>query len=318
MAGRQSRRVVVPDERQPPPPTARLGLGTAQFGMNYGVSNNTGRTPGREVAKILELAARQGVRVLDTAGAYGRSEEVLGEILQGSDRFRIITKTNPIPTDRIDAGRSTVLKDDFYRALERLRTDRLHGLLVHRAEDLAKDGAERISRALRELKAEGLIEKAGVSIYHREQLSALPKSFPLDLVQLPVNLLDQRILEDDFLSGLRSRGVEIHARSVFLQGLLLMPPTELKGCFGPVQGHLAGLHRRCRESDITALRACLDFVLGLRVDCALVGVCHLAELQEILENARGLPADLMDYSRFSWPDPALLDPSRWNFPRSAS
>src|SRR5437667_1392801 len=112
----------------------RLGLGSAQFGFDYGISNQSGRPSEREVAAILALAAKIGVEVIDTAAAYGESEDVLGRVLWPGHPFHVITKTVPIRSERILKADITSVRTSFLRSLERLRLDRVYGLLVHHSE----------------------------------------------------------------------------------------------------------------------------------------------------------------------------------------
>jgi aryl-alcohol dehydrogenase-like predicted oxidoreductase len=205
----------------------QLGLGTVQFGGDYGVSNPGGRTPPDEVARILALAEREDIGLLDTAALYGDSEAVLGGALRRGHKFRIVSKTLKFDAARISQADASALRAGFENSLRRLRQDRLYGLLVHAAADLLRPGGELLWAALNELKREGLVEKIGVSVYTGEDIEAILLRFRPDLVQLPLSVLDQRLIAGGQLARLKAQAVEIHARSIFLQGLLLMEDAEL-------------------------------------------------------------------------------------------
>ncbi|HEY9348234.1 MAG TPA: aldo/keto reductase, partial [Inquilinus sp.] len=202
---------------------AMLGLGTAQFGLDYGIANDRGICPPEDVAAILEAAAASGIGVLDTAPAYGTAEQVLGEVLPAAHRFRIVTKTPHLGGLRDESQIRRAVRDAFAQSRAKLRRDRLAGLLTHNANDLLRPGGRALWAAMTELKQAGEVERIGASVYSAGQLDAVLARYPLDMVQLPWNAVDGRI-GPARLAALADQGIELHARSVFLQGLLLAPP----------------------------------------------------------------------------------------------
>lgn len=209
----------------------KIGLGTVQFGLPYGVSNATGMTDEIEVGRILDYAGSRGVRVLDTAAAYGKSEEVLGYRLPAAALFHIVTKTSPFRGNCIDDSAITAIDQRFKSSLENLRRNAVYGLLVHHAGDMLKEGGERLAAWLIEQKVSGKAVKVGVSVYDRDTLDAILQKIDIDMVQLPLNIFDQRFLANGYLAELKAAGIEIHVRSAFLQGLLLMEPSTLPSFF---------------------------------------------------------------------------------------
>ena len=176
----------------------RLILGTAQFGLSYGISNDSGRVGRDEVAAILSLASAAGVAGLDTAAAYGDSEEVLGS-MAASRPFAITTKTLPVRAStlsRADVGR---VEEAFRRSLRLLNRPAVDALLVHDADDLLVDGGERLWESLERFRREGVAGRIGVSVYDGAQIAAVTAKYPIDVVQLPINALDQRLLADGSL-----------------------------------------------------------------------------------------------------------------------
>jgi aryl-alcohol dehydrogenase-like predicted oxidoreductase len=278
----------------------KLGLGTVQFGQAYGVSNIRGQVSRADAAAILARAAAAGIKLLDTAANYGEAETILAAL--DTTPFRVVTKT---------ASAKNGLEAVIARARQsagRLKPDTL---LVHAAADLDEPG---LWPALQELKAEGVFRKIGISTYFADDPAALAKRFRPDVVQLPFSLLDQRLLRGGSLARLKEMNVEIHARSLFLQGLVLMPPGNLPSHLRDAGPHLANLHACLAAAGSTPLAAALGFVLSRpEIDIALVGVTAREELDEIV-SAAALPLPALDWSACALDDERILTPSLWNRP----
>jgi aryl-alcohol dehydrogenase-like predicted oxidoreductase len=277
----------------------RLGIGTVQFGQAYGVSNTQGQVPRADVKLILELAARTGIGLLDTAANYGEAEAVLG----GNDLkpFRIVSKTCGV-----QHGVHAVVA----RVRESVRTlGAVDLLLVHSAKDLLGPSGATLWRALQALKAEGIIGGIGISAYVADDPVRLAERFRPDAMQLPFSLLDQRLLHDGSLARLKALGVEIHARSLFLQGLLFMPhaPEKLKPA-GPL---LEKVRAGILDAGSTPLAAALGFVLSRpELDAAVVGMTGLKQLGEIVSAALS-PLPELDWRACALKDERILTPSLW-------
>jgi len=198
----------------------KLALGTVQFGLDYGITNQDGQVSLDEAKNILDFAKDNGINTLDTAPAYGNSEKILGQI--STENFKVVTKTRHFDSLEINNSDVKLLSSDFYHSLEYLRQDSVYGVLVHNADDLLKFGSEKLFKQLQELKQAEKIVKIGVSVYDHSQLQAILDNFDIDLVQLPFNILDRRMIDGGTFAKLQEKDIEVHARSVFLQGLLLM------------------------------------------------------------------------------------------------
>src|SRR5271167_2311596 len=201
---------------------SRLSIGTAQFGSAYGVANQTGKVSHDSACEILTRGWAAGIRTIDTAIAYGDSESRLGGI--GIENWRVISKIPSIPRDCSDVD-AWVLQS-IAGSLARLRIARLYGVLLHDPRQLRDGNGSAIFAALLAAKRNGLVEKIGVSIYDPEELSGITARFTLDLVQAPFSLIDRRLLSSGWLKRLNVAGIEVHARSIFLQGLLLMKTAD--------------------------------------------------------------------------------------------
>lgn len=291
----------------------RIGLGSVQFGMDYGVSNKGGQTSVDEAKLIIQSAADSGVRIIDTAASYGNSEEILGEILQSEYKFDIVTKTIPCRSERISEADCAIIKSTFIDSLQKLNTDSVYGLLIHDARELECDCGDKLFETLLEIKNSGQVQKIGLSVYNGAQIDNALERYPIDIIQLPINILDQRLLRSGHLAMLRERGVEIHVRSTFLQGLLLMDPETLPDKFSTVQSHLIDLRKTLTKLEVSPLEAALDFVLGIKeIDCVVTGVESEVQLQQIFEAATRQLPEVIDYAKWAWHDQAILDPSNWS------
>jgi aryl-alcohol dehydrogenase-like predicted oxidoreductase len=290
----------------------KLALGTVQFGLGYGIANTQGKTPRDEVVRILGLAKKEGIAVLDTAALYGSSEEVLGDCLPTSHGFRIVTKTPQFRKPQITPEDARHLRNTFTDSLQKLGQPRVYGLLVHHADDLLADGGEYLMDAMLELKAAGRVAKVGVSVYDGAQIDHLLDRYTIDLVQTPVSVFDQRLLSAGKLAALKNMGVEIHARSLFLQGLLLMPLERIADYFAPIKQHIRNYQAYLQEKQISLLQGALAFTSACKeIDVAVVGVASTGELRGILDAWHSLPQEPFDFSGFACNDEYMVNPALW-------
>jgi aryl-alcohol dehydrogenase-like predicted oxidoreductase len=291
----------VPDEAM-----IRFALGTAQFGLDYGVANRTGQVGQSEVAAILNRAAAAGIDTLDTAIAYGQSEACLGKA--GMTGWRVITKLPPLPPDI--ASVSQWIDDQIGGSLRRLGIAQLEAVLLHSSRDLLGPHCDGYLRTLTHVKSAGLTRALGVSIYEPAELDDLWPIWRPDIVQAPCNVLDRRLIRSGWLERLTRHGVRVHVRSAFLQGLLLMPPERRPDGFEPWSAILNRWTAWCNERGVSALQGALAFVRNLNgVEFVVVGVDAVQQLQQILAlstvNEPPPPEDIFSEDR------NLIDPSRW-------
>lgn len=291
----------------------KLGLGTVQFGMDYGVFNQCRHVPPEEVARILIKASESGVTLLDTAATYGNSEEVLGQVIPSESTFQIVTKTPPVPETQITQEHGKALISTLRASHKRLKQKTVYGLLAHRVADLLKPGGKYLLEALQKCKADKLVTKIGVSVYTSKDIDAILEIFTPDIVQLPINVADQHLIRSGYLKELKKRGVEIHARSIFMQGLLLMEPEVVPDYFTPVKPRFNTLKRTFAEHGWSPLQGCLQFGLSLpELDAIIVGVTNIKELEEILAVARMPPATHhFDFQPLAIEEEKFINPANW-------
>jgi len=260
----------------------RLAIGAVQFGMSYGVANRVGQISQGQAKKIVLAAQSSGIGLYDTAPCYGNSEQVLGQILPSQSQ--VMTKTHIVASEQVQASDLKACECVFQASLNALGRASIYGVMVHATEDLNKVGSDRLYAWLCELKTRGLVEKIGVSVYTPEQVDWVTERYAVDLVQFPLSVMDQRMKAQGRLAKLKALGIELHVRSVFLQGLLLMGRAELPAYFAPYRDAIIFLHEQAQACVMTPLQLCLSFVMSLpEIDRVIVGVQTLTQLSEILQ-----------------------------------
>jgi aryl-alcohol dehydrogenase-like predicted oxidoreductase len=284
----------------------RIALGTAQFGQAYGIANRGDRVSRAEARKIIVRAHHEGLDTLDTAPAYSDSEVWLGDI--GVDDWRVITKISALPVSCNDV--SGWVTGSIEKSLARLRLQSVDGVLLHHPSDLLGRYGSELYAVLSMLRRQAKVRRIGISAYDPYDVGVLTARFKLDLVQAPYNVLDRRMKSAGMLEKLRDLGVEFHARSAFLQGLLLMNATTRPPYFSKWNAVWERWREWLSDNGITAIQACLHAVLS-NSDIArvVVGVDSESQLDEMLEAASAdaaLPPDSLASD-----DTDLLNPSKW-------
>jgi aryl-alcohol dehydrogenase-like predicted oxidoreductase len=238
---------------------------------------------------------------------YGDAESRIGTLhTQG---MRIVTKI-PALADAASQQLGKFLPSAFSESLRNLKVDRVYGYLAHRSADITGEYGKEVRAFLDDLRASGKAAKVGVSIYESDELKEVLRVFTPDIVQLPLNVFDQRLLRDGTLADLKASGVEVHVRSVFLQGLLLLDLERMPSYFEPLRPFLARWHAKASEQGLTLPEACLSFVRELpEVDKVIVGAESLEQIREITAAYRATVT--FDASDLACQDPQWVDPRRW-------
>lgn len=284
----------------------KIVIGTAQFGMDYGVNNPDGQPRLTEVSSLLGEAYGHGIRMLDTAVAYGDCEQRLGEIGIGS--WQVVTKLPVVPHDCKDIPRWVRLV--VKASLGRLGVESVHGLLLHRPLQLLEEHGSQLYQALQQIKSDGLVRKIGISIYDPSELDVLLHDYRLDIVQSPLNVFDRRLVDTGWLARLSHQGIEVQVRSVFLQGLLLMARDDRPQKFRRFASLWNAWDGWLNDTGATSLQASLGFVFShTDVERVIIGVDNRRQLREIVSSVghpvQQCPSDLSSL------DVDLINPSRW-------
>lgn len=283
----------------------RLALGTVQFGQDYGVANRSGQVSFDQIKESLHLAALHGINTLDTAISYGNSESLIGQI--GVEKFRVITKLPEIPQG-VDV--QEWIKSQVMTSLGRLNISSVYGLLLHRPQQFYGSLGLEVLSALKTLKEKGIVNKIGISIYNPEDLDGLPIEH-IEIVQAPYNILDLRLFTSGIAKKLKDLGIELHTRSAFLQGLLLMSATDRPAKFNRWDDLWSKWDAWLRDHGVSAKQACLGFVLSQKeIDRVIVGFDSSLQLKELLEIAS--KESFNDWPIFEGSDLNLINPSHWS------
>ncbi len=284
----------------------RLALGTAQFGLKYGIANPAGQMAFEEARNVLLTATQAGMDTLDTAVAYGSSEEQLGVL--GVRNWKIVSKLPALPMAIDDVG--SWVMTQLHGSLRRLGVDQLDCILLHRPLDLLGSQSASYVQALRRVKEYGLAKSIGYSIYSPDELVALLPVLMPDVVQAPFNIIDRRLASSGWMVKLADKGIRIHTRSVFLQGLLLMPPDSRPKWFSRWQHLWRAWSESCMQSGQSPLSLALRYVLSHPyIERVVVGVDSVTQLEEIIRAS--LESVVSSFPLIESHDIELLEPSRW-------
>lgn len=281
----------------------KLGLGSGQFSLDQQVSR--GRSREAEARDMLSIAARAGLSVFEVDGHAAQSEDVLGQILPRPMPFKLT-----LSTIRPDRGPDAV-EAEVRAQMQRLRVDQVETILAPSAADLFGAPGMALWNRLQAMRDAGLCRKIGVSVYASDDPVGLARRFKPDIVQAPGSLLDQRLLVDGTLATLAEMGVEVHLRSIFLNGLLFLPPDRAPNHMKSAASRISRARRLIAEGRSDPLQAALGFALSRPEAAAvLVGVASTAELSAVIAAASSPPPDL-DWDEMALDDPDALDATRW-------
>lgn len=284
----------------------KLVIGTVQFGLNYGVANNEGITNETEALNILCAAKSNGINTLDTAILYGRSEEVLGQL--GVRDFQIISKIPPIPDNVSNV--SDWVDEQVQQSLGKMKISSLYALLLHAPSQLLSSKGEDLYNALLKLKDNGIVKKTGVSIYAPGELDAIVNKYDIDLVQSPFSILDTRIIESGWAQKLKDKGIELHARSIFLQGLLLMNHDTRPMKFNFWHKVWSTWDAWLEKQSVSAVDACISFVFQQDlIDKVVVGFESMKQFNQVINSNI---EDISTYPSFTTLNDELINPSKWD------
>ena len=288
-------------------------LGTAQFGMAYGITNKRGQVSEAEVGELLTKAKDDGICWLDTAQAYGNAESIIGHQMPTIHAFKLVSKLAAQKQSVFSFQDKEEWKKAFRESCQRLQVQTLDTLLLHSPADLKKPGGQLLESWLLDLRKNGLVERLGISIYSAKDLDGINPDL-LDVVQLPLSIYDQRLLNDGTLARLHANGTAIHARSIYLQGLLLTPASQWPDWISTEMRS----HHKALET-LTEQRNCqlIDLALGFaraqnHLEAVVVGICSLEELSALQRAWKSVsPWQEGEWRTWGVENSAILDPRLW-------
>lgn len=278
-----------------------IGIGTAQLGDDYGIMNFDGKLSDKEFKEILKISRQSEIDTIDTASSYGIAQERLGQL--NLEDFKIITKLS---------SNSISLKEEMMDSLSKLKKKNIYGALIHNSSILFKKDGKKKYQELTELKNRKLIQKIGISIYSPDELEKLNNlGFKFDLVQGPLNYLDQRLASAKWIDFFIENSIEFHARSIFLQGLLLYSsnnlPRNLNSKFYKLWQII---DNTIANSGISRIKFCIDFVRRFNhVNKMIIGLDSHLHLMEIISLLNTAP--YTNYDQLLNVDDEIINPRKW-------
>ena len=285
----------------------KLILGTVQFGIDYGVNNVSGKPSEKKIKEILDLAFLKGIRILDTAEAYGDSQNRIGDYHKNnSNEFKILTKYSPLRKDFPKA-----ICERVNNNLNILGVNNLYSYMFHSFHDY-KNYFPLIKNDLTKLKEESKIKKIGVSLHSNKEIEEVLKNNEIKLIQLPYNLLDNSNKREEVLKKAKHQGVEIHTRSVFLQGLFFKNINDLTGNLKRLKNELKKLNNLIPKDKMNQLA--LNYIHSKEyIDRVLIGVDNVSQLQNNIDciEKNDLKELFSKVDQINVSDNSMLNPVNW-------
>ena len=279
---------------------SKLALGASQFRFEGAPAHPRARTPQAEVAEIVTVAARAGVRLLDAGVSYDSAETMIGSA-PSLHEFRLLVRAA-----RPDKGPEHV-EAEARASLARLGVTKAEAIIVQNAGDLFGRHGPDLWDKLMDLKARGLFDKIGIVALASDDPIGIAKRFHPDIIQSPASLLDQRLLTSNVLATVASLGVEVHLRSIFMQGLIFLPPDRMTGPLKGAASSLSRVRRMIAEGRSDPMQAALGFALSRpEASAVIVNVTSAQELNAMIAAAASPPPEL-DWEGMAIDDAAALD-----------
>tara|TARA_A100000164_G_scaffold373028_1_gene403379 strand:- start:1726 stop:2589 length:864 start_codon:yes stop_codon:yes gene_type:complete len=283
-----------------------LVLGSAQFGLDYGISNDDGMTTLNEISKVLRYAQQIKIKKIDTAYSYGNSHKSLAST--NLENFKIISKLPKLDGVKVDKDYALLIVKEI---LSDLNLNQIEGLLFHSSKDLLSKNGDFFYKLLINLKKEKLVKKIGVSVYDPKEIKILIKNFDLEIIQAPLNIFDRRIIHSEITKELRNRNIVVQVRSIFLQGLLLMNINSLPTYFDRWSEHMTKWDKFNKSNKLNAIESCINFIKDQNlIDEVIVGINNLKQLKEIYGYFMKKNKIHIDEELFN-NDLGLIDPRNW-------
>lgn len=286
----------------------KVALGSAQWGLQYGIAGHP-KASKNEISKILALAALNNIKVIDTAHQYGNALDILGSLshIIKKNKFKIVLKIPKIP-ENVNLWKIQDVKAQIFADFARLKTDYVDTLMVHDASVFLEPGADIIYDMIVNMKYLGFCRQVGVSVYDPNELKIILSRYGLDVVSFPANIMDQRFQNKsvEYMSALR---IEMHARSLFLQGLLLMPHNQaMDKLTWEFQRVFKRIYAKFRGD---MLKACLSYLRQqYPINYGVIGVHSVEQLSEIIQTYNGINS-WYNFDSFEINDLRVIDPRKW-------
>ena len=284
----------------------KIVIGTAQFGSDYGIHNFNGKVEYHQISKILDKGLENNINSIDTAIAYNNVHKILGNF--NMNNWDIYTKIPSVPHNCLNV--EEWIFNQINKSLDELKINFIAGIYIHNPAQLLEEKGNKIYKALLELKKNKKVKKIGYSVYTPKQLSSLWNLYKPDIVQLPYNIFDQRFEKSGWLSKLKRHNVTIHARSIFLQGLVFFSSEKLPKKFSQILPLFKEYEDWLTDLKISKFDGSLAFVIkNQHIDNYILGFDNCNQISDLIN----FKVPNIHFPRFNYEvDKKILDPSRWN------
>ena len=284
----------------------KIGLGTANFGQKYGLTRKNINS-NKEIEKILKFSNKSIIKLIDTSDNYGSSETLLGN--NNLKSFKIITKLKISVNEKKSDNLENIVFKKIEDSLSKLNIKKLYAILLHNSDDLKGDKKHKLIKVLKKLKKKNLVSKIGVSIYDPKELDFIWPFWKPDIVQCPFNIVDKRIYESGWLNKLKRNKIEIHVRSIFLQGLLLKDKKSIPKKFKNCENIFKKLGNYCKNKNISKMQACINFIKSFKkISYVIIGFENIDQIKKIIKyfnkNQKKYPSLICN-------DAKLINPRLW-------
>ncbi|WDV45726.1 aldo/keto reductase [Clostridiaceae bacterium M8S5] len=295
---------------------SKLTLGTAQLGMNYGINNNTGKNTLDENIKILKYAYVNGIKSIDTAPAYGDSEELIGEF-KSLYNIKDLYITSKIPSlSKLKISKSEIpkfLKQQIYSSLKNLQVDKIDNLLVHDFSDMIQHG-KILAKTMQDLKSTDLVNEIGCSIYDLDNIDLfLEHNF--DTIQFPASIFNSCILTSKEFLLLKAKNIKTFSRSAFVQGLIFMDADKLPLPLSKLKSYIIKLNNISQKYNLSKCEIALKYLLtNKKIDSIVLGVDNINQLKELVDITYDTSTNVSNINindMFSDIPSYLVDPRNW-------
>ena len=251
------------------------------------------------------MAEINNIKIVDTANVYGNSEYRLGKL--GFSKFKLVSK---LPVSKPSQNRFAWVLKNIKKSLKKLKIKKIYGMHVHNTKYLLDKKGYQIFNGLVKAKKDGLIKKIGVSIYTVQELKKIISKFKIDLVLIPFNIFDQRMLKSNILNDLKKQNIEIHTRTTFLQGLLLLKKNKIPKQFYKFKRYFENWYKLCNKLKTPKFKICLRYALSNKyIDKVIVGIDSSKQFKMLINSAGFIKTKInsVDASK----EINLINPSKW-------
>ncbi|MHA7863439.1 MAG: aldo/keto reductase [Flagellimonas marinaquae] len=282
-------------------------MGTVQLGLDYGINNKSGKPELTEAFEILSSAYKRGIRILDTAEAYGNSQEVIGSFHKKNPKakFNIISKVSK-------DGNLGNIKDNLLKSLKVLEIESFYGYMVHNYQTLKETPS--VYPDMLNIKNEGFTKLIGISLYDNDEIQDVIDNYHFDFIQIPYNLMDNHNFRGEMIEKAKNSGLGVHTRSSFLQGLLFMDIMELPKSLGPVKKDLERIKGICARHNMEVQDLSLGYVNSKNyIDHIVIGVDSNKQLLSNLKSAENVLSEeiILEVEEIKVENKEMLNPTNW-------